>query len=104
MSDYFSRHAIPLEQLSEEIREETNENSKLLYSLTVCPYTSAIPKELLIKETNKDGVLRRLWHAIYLGYCPNDDDQLKPYRKIGASTPDAPWNNVSVDLFGPMPR
>ena len=186
MSDYFSRHAIPLEQLSEEIREETNENSKLLYSLTVCPCTSTIPKELLIKETNKDEVLRRLLHAIYLGYCPNDDDQLKPYGKIfsqlsvsdddgilresrtilpkslqemaidqahqgghpemarlkskirsyywfpdldrvveewvrscecqlftldktqnpitSAPTPDAPWNNVSVDLFGPMPK
>ena len=82
MSDYLSRHPIPLEDLPEHIQAENQDNTAFIFNLNVCSYTSAIPNNLLISETNSDKILQRLKHAIYLGHCPEDDPDLKPYRRV----------------------
>ena len=92
MSDYFSRHAVPLNLLNKEILTETDEHSKLLYNLSTCPYTKAIPKDLIVKHTDEDNTLTQLKYAIYLGYCPAEAESLKPYRKI--------FNELSIDDDG----
>ena len=82
MSDYFSRHPVPFENLEPTIQTESDEHGKLLYSLSRCSYTKSIPQGLISEESDKDKTLRRLKLAIHLGYCPPDDPVLKPYKKV----------------------
>ena len=82
MSDYFSRHPVPFANLEESVQEESREHAKLLFNLTVCPFTQAIPNEDVVRETEKDEVLTKLKLAILLGHCPPEDLDLKPYRKV----------------------
>ena len=82
MSDYFSRHPVPFSDLDESIQEESKEHAKLLFSLTVCPYTQSIPREEIATESERDEIHRRLKLAILLGHCPSDDPDLTPYRKV----------------------
>ena len=82
MSDYFSRHPVPFDNLDPSIKAEAGEHGKLLFTLNTCTYTKCIPSDLLSSETDKDDSLRRLKLAIHLGYCPPEDPLLKPYRKV----------------------
>ena len=82
MSDYLSRHPVPLKDLPEHIQAESQDNTKFIFNLNVCSYTSAIPNDTLIKETNADKILQRLKHAIYLGHCPENDHELKPFKRV----------------------
>ena len=82
ISDYFSRHPVPIQSLDPIIQKEADEHSKLLYTMSVCNYTACISDEELVKETSQDLVLSRLKLAILMGECPKNDELLRPFYKI----------------------
>ena len=69
ISDYFSRHPVPMQSLDPIIQKEAAEHCKLLYTMSVCNYTTFISDEELVKATSEDPVLPRLKYAILMGEC-----------------------------------
>ena len=82
MSDYFSRHPVPFDELDPLVQNEAEEHGKLLFALNVCSYTKSIPYSLISAETDKDDTLRRLKLAVQLGYLPLEDPHLKPFKNV----------------------
>ena len=91
-ADYLSRHATPLNQLSQDIQNETVELEKTIWHLQYSPYTEAISLEGLINGTNRDKTLKALRKAIRRGYQPKTDKLLAPYAKI--------WDQLTISDSG----
>ena len=91
-ADYLSRHAIPLDQVSKEIQDETAELEKTIWHLQYSPYTEAINIEGLVKGTDQDRTLRALRKAIRKGYSSDSNKLLAPYTKI--------WDQLTISDSG----
>ena len=81
-ADYLSRHAIPLRNITKEIREETQELEKTIWLLNYSPFTEAITVERLVKATKKDPILEKLKESINKGYLAKREKTLNPFAKI----------------------
>jgi hypothetical protein len=91
-ADYLSRHAVPLEKMPKEIREETVELEKTIWYLQFSPYTEAIDIEKLVTATDQDRILVALRTAIRRGYSSGTDKSLAPYAKI--------WDQLTISDCG----
>ena len=81
-ADYMSRHSTPLPKLPEEIQSESTDFEKTVWFLQFSPYTEAISMERIIKETEKDPVLKALKRHIRKGHIPSSEEEMKPYKKV----------------------
>ncbi len=80
-ADFLSRHGIPFTKLSKKLQNEAGEFEKTVWFLQFSPYTEAISFEKIIKETEKDPLLKELARSIHKGYITSNDS-LKPFRKV----------------------
>ena len=81
-ADYLSRHAMPLNQIPSEQMEETNELEKTIWYLQYSPYLEAIKMESIVKETERDPVMKKLKDFLKKGHSHTQDPDLKPYTKF----------------------
>ena len=90
-ADYLSRHALPLECITKEERDETEELEKTIWFLQFSPYTEAISIERLIQATQDDTTLRKLKKQLKKGYITKDKE-MAPYAKV--------FNQLSISDSG----
>ena len=60
MADYMSRHPLPWSNTPKEQRMEAEELEKTVWFLQYNPYTEAISIEKLIRESEKDSIIKKL--------------------------------------------
>ena len=84
LTDYISRHAKPMSQLSTEEKAEAKELDSLLYLLHSTPVTNAIGLKTIAYETAKDTTLKDLKNIINNGYHirKSDDPKIQRYKQI----------------------
>ena len=91
-ADYLSRHAIPLDKVSQDIRDETAELEKTIWHLQYSPYTEAVSIEGLVRGTDQDKTLGALKKAIRKGYPSDSNKLLAPYAKV--------WDQLTISDSG----
>ena len=91
-ADYLSRHATPLDMISQEMRSETSELEKTIWFLQYNPYTEAVNIKNLITATKRDQTMKSLKKYIRKGYIPESNTQLSPFSKI--------WNQLTISDSG----
>ena len=68
---FLSRHATPISKLSKAKVKETAEFEKTVWFLQFpLPYTESISMSTIIKESEKDDIIRELKSSIKKGYIP----------------------------------
>ena len=81
-ADFLSRHATPISKLSKTQVKETTDFEKTVWFLQFSPYTESISMSTIIKESEKDDMIRELKQSIRKGYIPKEKKSLIQFRKI----------------------
>ena len=82
ITDFLSRHATPLNHLTQEERDEASELEKTIWFLQFSPYTESIDVSRLVESTNKCHILKNLKRAIQRGFIKKSEHQLKQYTRV----------------------
>ena len=77
-ADFLSRHATPIGKLSKAQVKETTEFKKTVCFLQFSPYTESISMSTILKESEKDDMIRELKQSNRKGYIPKEKKKSHP--------------------------
>ena len=83
-ADFLSRHAVPWESLSRDLKAEADEVTNLLYHLRLSPIVDALGIGEIAKETSEDSCLSQIQKLLAEGktFIPKSNSLLSPFRQI----------------------